>query len=266
MSYNKRSKKISKRDIKRSTGFKKRSDYYDDYKLNDDIYGSNQSSSSDNSSSDNSSSDNSSNDESENYVFIDVYTDGSCLSNGNKGARAGSGVYINEEYLAILDDPLKIEISKKLHKNPTNQRAELLAMYLAFEQIYKLCKNIFNIIKTENKKINGFPAFHMRFFSDSKYTIGCMTNWVYSWKKNGWKKKNNDDVKNLDIIKPLYYLSEKLRKYVQNNEYCYVFSPEVYSITHVYAHNKEPKNKESNEWKRWKGNDMADKLAKIGAK
>jgi hypothetical protein len=35
---------------------------------------------------------------------------------------------------------------------------------------------------------------------------------------------------------------------------------------HVSAHKTEPEDKESNEWKLWYGNDMADKLATDGAK
>ncbi|HEY6080680.1 MAG TPA: ribonuclease H, partial [Polyangiaceae bacterium] len=38
--------------------------------------------------------------------------------------------------------------------------------------------------------------------SDSKYVIGCCTEWMAGWKKNGWKRKG-DPLKNLDLIQKL---------------------------------------------------------------
>jgi len=38
--------------------------------------------------------------------------------------------------------------------------------------------------------------------TDSKYLIGCCTQWLAGWKKNGWKRKG-DPLKNLDLIQKL---------------------------------------------------------------
>lgn len=37
--------------------------------------------------------------------------------------------------------------------------------------------------------------------SDSQYAIKCATIWLPSWKRNGWKTKGGDPVKNQDIIR-----------------------------------------------------------------
>lgn len=38
--------------------------------------------------------------------------------------------------------------------------------------------------------------------SDSKYVIGCCTEWMAGWKAKGWKRKG-DPLKNLDLLKKL---------------------------------------------------------------
>jgi ribonuclease HI len=38
--------------------------------------------------------------------------------------------------------------------------------------------------------------------TDSKYLIGCCTQWMAGWKAKGWKRKG-DPLKNLDLLKQL---------------------------------------------------------------
>ena len=44
--------------------------------------------------------------------------------------------------------------------------------------------------------------------SDSKYLIGCCTEWMAGWKANGWKRKGGP-LKNLDLLKQLDELIAK---------------------------------------------------------
>ncbi|KAM0510958.1 hypothetical protein ACHAPE_010348 [Trichoderma viride] len=107
---------------------------------------------------------------------LDIYTDGSSLANGRKGARAGLGVYFGE------NDPRNLA-EKLLGEKQTNQAAELMAMLRALESVPE--------------------AQTVRIHSDSQYSIKCVTEWPIGWKKKNWKTASNEDVKNSEIIRPI---------------------------------------------------------------
>jgi len=56
-----------------------------------------------------------------------IWTDGACPNNGYPNARAGYGVYFEGK---------DWDISKRLKGKPTNNRAELYAVYVALKRIY----------------------------------------------------------------------------------------------------------------------------------
>ncbi|KOS22114.1 Ribonuclease H [Escovopsis weberi] len=106
--------------------------------------------------------------------ILDIYTDGSSLANGKAGSRAGLGVYFG--------DGDARNVSERLQGEPqTNQRAELMAMFRALE-----------IAPLEQT---------VRIFSDSQYSIKCVTEWAAGWKKKGWLTATGEKVKNQDIIR-----------------------------------------------------------------
>ena len=80
------------------------------------------------------------------------------------------------------------------------------------------------------------------------YIVNTIANWATGWERNGWKR-DTGKISNLELIKKLFYSSMNLGV--------------IYR--HVTAHQKEPDDKTSNEWKLWYGNHMADKLAVEGA-
>jgi len=51
-------------------------------------------------------------------------------------------------------------------------------------------------------------------FCDSKYSIQCVTQWAIGWQKKGWRKPGGE-IKNLDLIQPMYALYNKIKKSVQ---------------------------------------------------
>ena len=59
--------------------------------------------------------------ENEKKEWTKVYTDGSCVGNGKRGAKAGCGVFFGD------NDPrnLSIPLPFKAGYQPTNQRAEI---------------------------------------------------------------------------------------------------------------------------------------------
>ena len=160
---------------------------------------------------------------------IKIFTDGSSLNNNKSSNRSGGiGVFFG------IDD--NRNISKKIESGKiTNQVAELLACY----------QGILTLITTQsidNKKIYVY--------TDSKYLIDSITKYASDWEQNGWKKKKNKEISNLDLIKKIYYFYQNLN----------------IKFKHINSHQKEPKDKTSKEYKLWFGNMMADKLATDAAK
>ena len=102
------------------------------------------------------------------FNFI-VYTDGACL--GNPGPGGWAAIIINE------DNQIKKIYGSE--KNTTNNRMELKASIKAINEI-KNCKNI-------------------KIFTDSKYLIDGINNWIIKWKKNNWMTSNKKPVKNKDL-------------------------------------------------------------------
>lgn len=150
-----------------------------------------------------------------------VFTDGACTNNGKKYAKAGYGVHFPNNDYEDVSEPFLI-------KPITNQRAELYAIYQAL-----------NIISNENGKINE----RIDLYTDSQYSIDCLTKWIKSWEKNGWKVKGGKPVKNLDIIKPTY-------RYIKQN-------PLKVFLHHVKSHTGKTDFESVH-------NDVADKLATSG--
>jgi len=145
---------------------------------------------------------------------IIVYTDGSSLGNPGNG---GWGII-------FLTDKKAFEMAGS-QKNVTNNQMELEAMYKAFE------------LMTER----NIAGYEVNIFSDSKYVITGLTEWIYNWKKNGWKTASKKDVLNKNYWIDISSMMEILEN--QNN----------ISFFHVKAHNGE------------KYNERVDDLARFSA-
>lgn len=98
-----------------------------------------------------------------------LYTDGAC--SGNPGC-GGYGVILKY-------GSFEKEISQGF-KRTTNNRMELLAAIVGLETLKESCEVIL--------------------YSDSKYLCDSISKgWVYSWKKNGWKKSDKKPALNSDL-------------------------------------------------------------------
>lgn len=139
--------------------------------------------------------------------FLYIYCDGAC--SGNPG-EAGSG-------LAIYDGSDKPTLLHgKYESLGTNNTAELNAFYKALSLA------------------EASDAKEIIIYSDSKYSIDCITKWAYGWKAKGWSKKGGE-IKNLDIIKLSHSLYEKIKDKIK--------------IVHVKGHAGV------------EGNELADRMA-----
>ena len=134
---------------------------------------------------------------------IVIYTDGGCRGNPGIG---GWGVW-----LCYKDHDKKL---KGAELNTTNNKMELTASIRALQAL----------------KSNDITV---DLYTDSKYVIQGINEWIEGWKAKGWKTANKKPVKNIDLWKELDALNQK------------------FSVTWywVKGHSDDP------------GNDMADLLA-----
>ena len=112
---------------------------------------------------------------------IIIYTDGS--SRGNPGPGGYGIVMIQPKSNYIKEFSCG-------YKKTTNNRMELLAVIVALEKI-----------KAENQKVN--------IYTDSKYVLQGIEEWIHNWKKRGWRGANKKPVKNIDLWKELDELRDE---------------------------------------------------------
>lgn len=108
---------------------------------------------------------------------IDIFTDGACLGNPGPGGWA---------YLLRYNEHQKIGSGGDF--NTTNNRMELQAVIEALHALRKRC--------------------HIDLYTDSQYVRKGITEWIHSWKKNGWKNSQKQPVKNQDLWEELHALSQ----------------------------------------------------------
>jgi ribonuclease HI len=123
---------------------------------------------------------------------INIYTDGSSLGNGQIGAVGGVGVYFGPQDprsvcaggYPSLTNGVDRNISEPLRgPRQTNQRAELTAVARALDHVA--------IDRTVN------------IYTDSNYSIKCLTEWFQKWEGNKWRNSSGKDVENKDLIMPI---------------------------------------------------------------
>lgn len=102
-----------------------------------------------------------------------IFTDGSSLGNPGPG---GWGALLIQKQIGEI-----IELGGSKEKT-TNNEMELAA-----------------ILSALSYALDNSNTIHL--FTDSQYGINGITKWIHGWKKNGWKTKNGDDVKNAFYFK-----------------------------------------------------------------
>ena len=104
---------------------------------------------------------------------VEIYTDGAC--SGNPGA-GGWGVLMRWK-----------DIEKELsgaEKETTNNRMEMTAVIEALQALKRPC--------------------NITLYTDSKYVMNGINEWLPNWKKNNWRTSNKKtQVKNVDLWQKL---------------------------------------------------------------
>jgi len=111
--------------------------------------------------------------------MIEIYTDGSCLTNPGNGGWA-----------AIINKDGEITKISGSEKNTTNNRMELIAPINALKDM------------EDNSQI--------KLYTDSQYVKLGITEWINKWVTNNWKTSNKENVKNKDLWILLYDLNKSL--------------------------------------------------------
>jgi ribonuclease HI len=115
--------------------------------------------------------------------MINIYTDGGCSGNPGPGAWA----YIIEGDGRIICEKWGVE------RDTTNNRMELNAVIAALEALSALNPHGERVI----------------IHTDSQYVQKGISEWIYLWKKNGWRNSSKKPVKNKDLWQHLELLDEE---------------------------------------------------------
>lgn len=130
---------------------------------------------------------------------IELYTDGGCRGNGTETNPVG-GVGI----VLLIGDKAPIYAYEKLRFEPnTNNKAE----------IYAIIKGLNLLIKNYNLAEGKFVKDQLVIYSDSAYTVNGITNWINSWRANGWINSKKEEVKNKELWQMLDNTIEKMKEY-----------------------------------------------------
>ena len=99
---------------------------------------------------------------------IEIYTDGACSGNPGPGGWGAVLRWNGHEKELSGGDP-----------ETTNNRMEMMAVIKALEALKK--------------------SSHVDLYTDSKYVMQGVNEWMTGWKAKGWKTANKKPVKNQDL-------------------------------------------------------------------
>lgn len=101
-----------------------------------------------------------------------IYTDGACSGNPGPGG-----------YGSIITDFKMVSELGEFYPQTTNNRMEMQAVISALQ----FCLERYSSVSS------------LQIFTDSVYVIRGATQWLFGWKKRGWKTADGKDVTNQDL-------------------------------------------------------------------
>lgn len=127
---------------------------------------------------------------------MNIYVDGGCRRNGYVGAIGAAACVILGREGQTETWRKKLPLS---NPQPTNQRAELRAIILALNKGWE-----------KYYELRNDPYMAVTIYTDSKYALGCMTQWKQKWLNNDFTNCAGNDVVNRDLVEYAYELDERL--------------------------------------------------------
>ena len=134
---------------------------------------------------------------------------------------------------------------KEQYQDRTNNQCELGALDYAFKLIVQYWKEL-----SEMGKI-------IKIVSDSEYSIKACSVWLNEWKRNNWKTKNGQDVKNRELIESIdasMLQIKSINASLEDNKKIKV------KLIHVNSH-QIPEFQDKFKYSIWFGNYVADGLS-----
>jgi len=110
---------------------------------------------------------------------IEIYTDGACKGNPGPGGWGAVLRYRDAVRELYGGEP-----------ETTNNRMELMAVIQALQALKR-------------------PGLPVRIFSDSRYVLSGISEWLPGWKARGWKTAGKKPVMNQDLWQQLDTLSQQ---------------------------------------------------------
>jgi ribonuclease HI len=113
-----------------------------------------------------------------------IYTDGACSGNPGRGGW-GTVIYFSNGSVHEIGDACS---------QTTNNRMEMQAAIAGLKYLQS---------SAQNEPVT--------LYTDSEYLINCVTKWVKSWKRKGWKKSDGQPVLNQDLLEILDELNNNAK-------------------------------------------------------
>ncbi len=145
-------------------------------------------------------------------MLYSLFTDGACQPNPGKGGWA---------FILYPEEQIDNKIVKTGYEpETTNNRMEITAVLEGLKQIEKM--------HNFSSSSSLFVGISVVLWSDSKYTIKGVGEWMRVWHKRGWKRKDKKPLLNVDLWKQIYEISKNM------NIRC----------EHILGHSGHPENEE----------------------
>ena len=140
---------------------------------------------------------------------LEKYTSGP-LTGAFADGSYSSKLKIGGWAMVYVEDNKLILERRGIEEETTSNRMELKALIVAIKSVPK------------SKSVT--------IYTDSQYCVSTFNEWLLKWAKQGWKLKEDGEIKNLNLVKQLYTLKLKysnikvqwIRSHAGNrwNEYC----------------------------------------------
>ena len=126
-------------------------------------------------------------------LFFALFSDGACRGNPGPGAWGSLG---QDSEGCLLFEASGVDFQT------TNNQMELEGAIQALAELQRSCDES-DIL---------FEEAQVYLYSDSKYVVDGMNQWVVNWKKRGWKKADKKEPENVDRWKRLDELASEFYK------------------------------------------------------
>ena len=161
---------------------------------------------------------------------IVIFTDGSCLNNGQKDPKGGWAFItlmpaenkrysIDKEFYGAVKQKNDIpqpylwqiqDTTVYIRDKITNNKCEFIAIAKAIEYY-------------RNLKIENI----LTIYSDSEYCMNCLTTLINGWISSGWKKADGKPVKNVGYIKYIVSIGNGKVLFVHVEAHTEIFNKRV---------------------------------------